>query len=293
MTNPFLAKYETDEADQELIKNALEGDKISLEKLIRKHQPFVYNIAWKMVQNPYDAKDITQEAIIKAITNLSQFQGKSQFRTWLYRIVTNHFLQMKKSSREERLPHGFDSFSERLNGLPNTELTSIEKEELKEETREMSLACMSAMLLCLTREQRLVYILGELFNADHTVGAEILSISKSNFRQRLSRARKDLSHFMNNQCGLVNKANPCRCHKKVKAVMDAKIMDSKQLLFIRKEFDKFQDYISDRPEELQSVIDEKRRALHDQLPFKHDFDKKSILEDILTDQQVVELLNLN
>ena len=48
-----------------------------------------------------EAKDITQEVLIKIITNLSSFKGKSQFRTWVYRIVVNHVLNMKKSKGEK------------------------------------------------------------------------------------------------------------------------------------------------------------------------------------------------
>jgi RNA polymerase sigma factor (sigma-70 family) len=49
-----------------------------------------------MTLSPFDAEDVTQEVLIKVITKLSQFKGKSNFRTWLYRITFNHFLKMKK-----------------------------------------------------------------------------------------------------------------------------------------------------------------------------------------------------
>ena len=53
-----------------------------------------------MVLSPFDAEDVTQEVLIKVITNLSKFEGKSQFRTWLYKIVVNHILNMKKRQLE-------------------------------------------------------------------------------------------------------------------------------------------------------------------------------------------------
>ncbi|MEM7297159.1 MAG: RNA polymerase sigma factor, partial [Bacteroidota bacterium] len=193
--NPFQQEYRTDEDDKSLIEKAVKGSKSALEELLKKHQPFIFNIAWKMVQNPNDAQDITQEVLIKVTTNLSQFRGESQFRTWLYRIVANHFLKMRKIGREEVVTD-FETFGNILDTFDNIELTELEQEEKEAEIREMNLACMSGMLLCLTRDQRMVYILGELFNADHTVGSEILGISKQNFRVRLSRARKDLFQFM-------------------------------------------------------------------------------------------------
>lgn len=291
--NPFLTDYASDEDDQILIKNALTGDKLALEKLLKKHQPYIYNIAWKMVQMPDDAQDITQEVMVKVITNLSKFRGESQFRTWLYRIVTNHFLQMKKQKRETLVNEDFGGFSERLGSIPDVEMTTLEQEEKATEIREMNLACMSGMLLCLTREQRLVYILGGLFSADHTIGAEILGISKGNFRVRLSRAKKDLFNFMNNQCGLVNKANPCRCHKKVTAVIEKKILDSKNLLFNKEEYATFQEHIANNPDDLSDLIEEKYLELHSQFPYKQEFSKKDFLDEFINDERVIALLNLN
>lgn len=290
--NPFQQEYQTDEDDKSLIAEAIKGSKAALEKLLKKHQPFIFNIAWKMVQNPNDAQDITQEVLIKVTTKLSQFKGDAQFRTWLYRIVANHFLKMRKKGREEVITD-FQTFGNVLDSFQNIELTELEQEEKEREIREMNLACMSGMLLCLTRDQRMVYILGELFNADHTVGSEILGISKQNFRVRLSRARKDLFQFMNHKCGLVNKANPCRCYKKVTVVMESKRIDSKNLLFNREEYSNFQEYISKDADEALSIVEDQYRQLHDRLPFKKDFDRKTFLDEVISDEKVVRLFNLN
>ncbi|OEJ99553.1 RNA polymerase sigma factor [Roseivirga misakiensis] len=291
--NPFVTTYSTDQDDQSLIKQAVKGNKAALEALLKKHQPYIYNIAWKMVQMPDDAKDITQEVMVKVITNLSKFRGESEFRTWLYRIVTNHFLKMKKQKREKLVNESFDAFSDRLSSIPDTEMSTLEQEEKAIEVREMNMACMSGMLLCLTREQRLVYILGAMFNADHTIGAEILDISKGNFRVRLSRAKKDLHSFMNDKCGLVNKSNPCRCHKKVTAVIENQVLDSKNLLFNREEYASFQQYIGNSPQDFSDLIEEKVLELHSQLPYNNTFNKKGFLNDFINDQRVISLLNLN
>lgn len=63
---------------------------------------------------------------------------------------------------------------------------------MRDLVEEAKLGCMTGMLLCLNREQRLVFILGELFAVDHTLGGELLSITPANFRKRLERARRDL-----------------------------------------------------------------------------------------------------
>ena len=291
MRNPLTERY-SEEENRALVRKTLRGDRKALDQLVRLHQPFIYNVAWKMAWEPDDALDLTQEVLIKVITKLSQFNFESQFRTWLYRIVANHFLKMKKIGREQVVTD-FETFGNLLDSFDNIELTALEQEEKEAEIREMNLACMSGMLLCLTREQRMVYILGELFNADHTIGSEILGISKQNFRVRLSRARKDLFQFMNNKCGLVNKANPCRCYKKVTVVLENKRIDSKNLLFNRKEYASFQKHISQETDEVLSIVEEQYRRLHDRLPLKENFDRKTFLDEVISDEKVIRLFNLN
>lgn len=290
--NPFEQSYTSDEDDKALIKRAVKGDKRALEDLLKKHQPYIFNVAWKMVTSLDEAQDITQEVLIKVTTKLSQFRGDSEFRTWLYRIVANHFLKMKKGNKEEFVTD-FTSFDNFLVSIEDVELTELEQSERQAEIREVNLACMSGILLCLTREQRLVYVLGELFNADHSIGGKILGISKGNFRVRLSRARNDLWQFTNNKCGLVNKANPCRCYKKVTTMIADKKIDSKKLLFNRSEYSDFKKYIANDADEASVLVEDKFRELHSQYPFKKDFDRKTFLDQVISDKKVMRLFNLN
>src|SRR5580765_8737837 len=93
--NPFSPTYDLNN-DLLLVREAQEGSRIALEKLLKFHQGFIYNVALRLVRNPDDAADLSQEAIIKVITKLNQFKGKSSFRTWIYKIVVNHFIKSKK-----------------------------------------------------------------------------------------------------------------------------------------------------------------------------------------------------
>ncbi|WP_027394275.1 RNA polymerase sigma factor [Aquimarina latercula] len=292
MENPFLKEYSGDTTDIQLVNEAKSGNKKSLEFLVLKHQPYIYNIAWKMVKNPTDAEDLTQEVNIKVITKLSQFKGESSFRTWLYRIVANHFLMSKRKPAETVLD-SFDTMERALSNTPDVALTALEQEENKKVIREMNYMCMSGMLLCLTKEQRITFILGEMFNADHTIGSEILGISKSNFRKRLSRARADIFSFMNNKCGLVNKNNPCRCHKKVTYAIKGRAIDSKNLLFNREEYSEFRNLLKPQADTMLDYVDDKYAQLYQKLPYKNNFDKRTFLEDIVNDEHVKKLMNLN
>ena len=100
--NPFSTHYKHDTPDSILVSEILDGNKQSLNGLILRHQPFIYNIAWKMIGDPLKAEDLTQEALLKIISNLSSFKGESPFRTWAYRIVRNHFLNDRKKPDQKK-----------------------------------------------------------------------------------------------------------------------------------------------------------------------------------------------
>src|SRR5262249_1602121 len=109
------------------------------------------------------------------------------------------------------------------------------------------------MLLCADREQRIVYILGEIFGATDRVGAELLDVSRANYRQKLARARRDLHHFMQRQCGLINAANPCRCARKTQGFIKAGYIDPRNLLFARARLTRVRDVAGKRSEDLQTL----------------------------------------
>jgi RNA polymerase sigma factor (sigma-70 family) len=233
-TNPFADHAPTDLEDRALVARARAGDRAALEELVRHHQGWIYNIAVRMLSHPQDAEDATQEILLKALTRLSSFAGRSSFRTWLYRIVVNHVLNMKRGRVEQASP-GFRSYGEALDHTPDLDLPDPSNVSADAHllVAEAMLACTSGMLLCLDREQRLTYILGEIFGVTDAVAAEVLEISGENFRQRLARARRDLHNFMNDKCGLVNRANPCRCAKKTRGFIQAGHVDPNNLLFAR------------------------------------------------------------
>jgi len=290
--NPFSTQYHSDASDTELIQQTLEGNRQALEELLRKHQPYIYNIAWKMVRDPDDAADLTQEALIKIIANIGKFGFRSSFRTWAYRIVVNHFLNGKKGRDENRVIN-FEAFAAGLDSLEDRPMTPLEQEEKQDFIREMSVRCMSAMLLCLTREQRMVYIIGEVFGGNHTVGSEIMQISKDNFRAKLKKSRRDLYNFMNQRCGLVNKANPCRCHKKVGVAIEMGAMDAKELLFNKAAYSRFQEKIAPDAAYLFEDLDKQYAKLYREMPYKDDFDKKLFIEEILDNIEWTSRLGLN
>ena len=123
-----------------------------------------------MLYHPQDAKGATQEILIKILTRLSSLEGRSNFRTWLYRIVVNHLPNVKRSQVEDPAI-SFRILGEELDLTPDLDLP--EPKAAWPNTNllvtEALLACTSGMLLRLDREQRLAYILGGIFSISDAV----------------------------------------------------------------------------------------------------------------------------
>src|SRR2546425_11937362 len=121
ISNPLAENPVTDPEDQVLVLRAKSGDRDALEEIVGRHQAWIYNIAVRMLYHPQDAEDATQEILIKAVTRLSSFEGRSSFRTWLYRIVVNHVLNMKRG-RMEQTSISFRSYGHALDTTPDLDL---------------------------------------------------------------------------------------------------------------------------------------------------------------------------
>lgn len=277
--------------DNELIVKALNGSKDALTKLIEKHQNYIYNIAFKMVLSPYDAEDITQEIIIKIITKLSQFKMESTFRTYVYRITVNYCLSMKKKWLEERYL-SFEYYEKDLDNISMNNMLESEQLEYKELIEEARIGCLSGMLLCLSRDQRIVFILGEIFSVPHNVGAEIMMISKDNFRQRLCRARADLYRFMDKKCGLVNQNNPCRCHKKMKGFIKEGWVDPNNLKFNINYVKKIYEIVPSKDIILKQVENLDYQNLQKEYPFQEKEFVVKYFDRILNSKTIKDLFNL-
>src|SRR5947199_7516570 len=121
MFNPFAEVADGGSADAELVKQAKNGDRSALEKLVLRHQAWIYNIAVRMVFRPHDAEEVTQEVLGKVITKLSTFKGDSAFRTWLYRIAANSVLNMKRRWAETQTTT-FTDYGAAINATPDLDL---------------------------------------------------------------------------------------------------------------------------------------------------------------------------
>ncbi len=279
-------------SDETLIEEALSGDKASLELLITRNQDWIYNVALTFVGDRDEAADLTQEVLIKVITKLETFKHNSSFKTWMYRIVKNHFLNMKRGKHEVNAPN-FEQFGQGLDQLPDEQLSnySFEVEE-KLLVNEAKISCMKGMLLCLDREQRLIYIIGELFEFPDSIGSEIMEVSKQNFRVKLHRAKKQLYNFMNQKCGLINKSNPCRCHRKTAGFIKMGYVDPVALSFQKDVISQINNVIGKKVEDYSNEVLEDYQKLYQEHPFLKSPDKLASIKKLLSTKSIKETFNL-
>jgi RNA polymerase sigma factor (sigma-70 family) len=284
LPNPFLDDSAED-PDGELATRARAGDRAQLEILLTRHLPWLFNLSLRMLHRRADAEDATQEILLKTIKALPGFRGEAKFRTWLYRIAVNHLLSVKKP--KWTASEAICSFAVASAGLrqvpdldpPDPRTVPIPVEILTEETGNN---CMIGTLLCLDGRQRLVFILGEIFQVSDQVGAEIVEVTPANFRQILSRARRDLGEYLRDNCSLVNPDNDCKCARKTRAFIQAGFVDPSKLEFTQAHVRKVKDVSAQRSADLIDAYMEAAASVYRNHPFYEPAEQAAILRRVLS-----------
>jgi RNA polymerase sigma factor (sigma-70 family) len=209
-----------------LAARARNGDRDALESLVVALKDDVYGLALRMLWHPQDAEDATQEILVRVVTRLATFRGESAFRTWVFRVAANHLLNARRGRAE--VPISFDQFAGELGRGLADRAPGPDSRLLEEEVK---IGCTTGMLLCLDRDHRLAYVLGEIVGLDSGAAAVALDIEPAAFRKRLQRSRERLQQFMAGHCGLLNASAPCRCAKRIDGAIAAGRVDPRRLLF--------------------------------------------------------------
>lgn len=195
--------------EHRLIDSALSGNSKALESLISGVQKKIFNLSLRFLWDPMDAEDAAQEILIKAVTHLNSFQKQSTFSTWVHRIAVNHLIEFKRKT--DRLSRINFAIAGRELKKQESPPEGMDENEIAETAAKVKTACTFGMLQCLKPDARIAFVLGTVFETDSEEGAEILGISASAFRQRVSRAKRKLEDFIFSRCSVVNHSALCRC----------------------------------------------------------------------------------
>jgi RNA polymerase sigma factor (sigma-70 family) len=215
---------------EDLARAAAAGDAHALSGLVEEVQHPIYRLALRFLGHPEDAKDASQEIVVRLITHLGQYEGRSQFMTWAYTVAVRQLMRTRKRQLESAVK-GAEAYAAALdNGLADRDFTA-EEAEYRMLAAEVRISCTYGMLLCLSRPVRASYILGDAIGMPDTLAAEICGITPAAQRQRLARARKTMRTIIAERCGLVDPANPCRCSRQIQSGLAAGILDRDNLIF--------------------------------------------------------------
>ena len=180
---------------QEFDLSALQsGDRAEFARLVETYSGQIYRLAMKMLQNPQDAEDILQETFIKAHRAIASFEGRSSLSTWLYRIATNEALMFLRRQQPDPVsveqPADGEEEQDPLQiidwcCLPEGELMSAEAR-----------ANLDASIEQLPETLRVVFLLRDIEGLSTRETADVLDITETAVKTRLSRARLRLRELL-------------------------------------------------------------------------------------------------
>jgi RNA polymerase sigma-70 factor (ECF subfamily) len=188
MSDPEIKKKQSEDFSIAALRA---GDRAEFSRLVEAYSGNMYRLALKILDNAQDAEDVLQETFLKAYRHLKNFDGRSKVSTWLYRIATNEALMILRRRKPGifSIDEPWDSADEEQEPLqivdwcclPETELMSSEVRKYLDEAIDQ-----------LTHSLRVVFLLRDIENLSTAETAEILGLSETAVKTRLSRARMRL-----------------------------------------------------------------------------------------------------
>ena len=172
----------------ELVNRAKEGDSDAFGQLMEQHQNRIYSLALRMVGNPEDAADLTQDAFLSAWRSLAGFQGESSFSTWLYRLTSNACIDFLRKEKRKRAAGTIVYLDDTEDG-GSLDLPDYDADPHRQlEQTEVSQAIADGMA-ALSEEHRKVLALREISGLSYTEIADILGLEDGTVKSRIARAR--------------------------------------------------------------------------------------------------------
>lgn len=176
------------------------GDRAEFARLVDKYHEMIYRLAIKMVNNPQDAEDILQETFIKAYRHLEKFDGRSSLSTWLYRIATNEALMFLRRQKPDMISvdETLDTGEGEVEPLKIVDWSSLPEDELMSAEAQVYL---DKAVEKLSPSLRVVFVLRDIQSLSTRETAEVLNISETAVKTRLSRARLQLREELTSYYG--------------------------------------------------------------------------------------------
>jgi RNA polymerase sigma-70 factor (ECF subfamily) len=185
-------------SDEQLVARSAAGDRLALEELFCRYRSLAYRVAYRLLGNEADALDAVQEGFVKVLTHLESFQGRSSFKTWLLRVVSNAALDLGRArGRREAISLAAPEADEREPSQPlaqDAPSRSLERADLR--------GLLNEALATLPEAQRRTFVLHADCELSYREVAEVLQISIGTVMSRLYYARQKLRAYLSTRVKL-------------------------------------------------------------------------------------------
>jgi RNA polymerase sigma-70 factor (ECF subfamily) len=167
----------------ELLVRSREGDQRAFGDLVRRFQPYAFRLAFRLLADEDEARDVAQEAFIRVWRHLERYEPQTRFTTWLYRIVTNLAYDRLRAGRRRR--RALEA------AVAETRELGTSDSAIRHENQELA-SRIGALVEELPPRQRVVFALRDLHGLSVAEAAEILNMAEGTVKANLSYARKKI-----------------------------------------------------------------------------------------------------
>ena len=180
-------------SDAQLLERHFSGEPDALEELFRRHRGLAFRVAYRLLGNEADALDAVQDGFIKVLTHVDRFEGRSSFKTWLLRVVSNAALDLGRQRGRREQHRGEESSAAEFDAPAPAEEPGRELE--RADLRRL----LNDALAQLPEAQRRTFVLHVEAGLSYREVAEVLEISIGTVMSRLFYARQKLRALLSEQ----------------------------------------------------------------------------------------------
>lgn len=179
----------------------------SYQEIYNQYFKKIYHLAFRMTGRKEDALDIAQETFLQAFQSKESFKGESHIYTWLYRITLNNCLRFLKNQKRSSFEN-IESLIYKVSIPLSEEISESEKSAYIFQVKD---GCLSGLLRCLSKQQRVAFIFNILLDLPAEQVAGLIGKSENATKILIHRARRNIREFLCRNCSVYDAVNHCKC----------------------------------------------------------------------------------
>lgn len=198
--------------DIEILETRVKGgDRAAFDTLVKDCLPKARGVIWRMIGHPEDCEDVLQASLIKAWENVGTFAGRSAFSTWLISIAArtaiDHLRAQKRWRRESQIAYANLCATDEV--LQGEVIGAMMEPEFVFDAKEHIAYCFVCIGRSIPPDEQAALVLRDVMEFSNREAANVLGVSDSVLRHRLSAARKQMEQRYDGLCALISKTGIC------------------------------------------------------------------------------------